>query len=63
VARPVDKEGNTMLDHGDEARFMEARNGDNLSTPFQCDLCHFRNVMGRDPEGGLPQDLRVLKLI
>jgi hypothetical protein len=26
-----------------------ARDGDHLLCPFQCDLCHFRNLKGRDP--------------
>ncbi len=44
-------------------RFVEARNGDNLITAFQCDTCHLRNLMGRDPESMLAQDLRVLKCL
>jgi hypothetical protein len=32
---------------GDERQFKEARNGDNIMTPFQCDLCHFRNIQQR----------------
>jgi hypothetical protein len=42
---------------------MEARDGDSLVTPFQCDHCHFVNVMGREPVEGLASDLRVLKCI
>ena len=26
-----------------------ARDGDHLLVPFQCDLCHFRNLTNRDP--------------
>jgi hypothetical protein len=33
----------------DENKFLAARNGDHLSCPFQCDLCHFRNLKDRDP--------------
>ena len=47
----------------DANRFLFARNGDNLVTPFQCDLCHFRNLMERDPVANLPQDIRLQKLI
>jgi hypothetical protein len=50
-------------DAKDEGRFMMARNGDNLVTPFQCDLCHFRNLLNRDPVDNLAQDIRLLKLI
>jgi hypothetical protein len=31
---------------------MEARAGDHLIAPFQCDLCHFRNVYHRNPMSG-----------
>jgi hypothetical protein len=30
-------------------RHLVGRDGDHLSTPFQCDLCIFRNLMGRNP--------------
>jgi hypothetical protein len=33
----------------DQDQFLRARNGDHLMCPFQCDLCHFRNLKGRDP--------------
>ena len=38
------------------ARFAEARPGDHLMTPFQCDLCHFRNIYRRNPTGGSPEE-------
>jgi hypothetical protein len=28
---------------------MEGRAGDQMMAPFQCPLCHFRNIMKRDP--------------
>jgi hypothetical protein len=37
-------------------RFKSGRNGDHLLCPFQCDLCHFRNIQGRDPVPGLVKD-------
>jgi hypothetical protein len=43
----------------DEVRFMEGRNGDHLLTPFQWDLCHFRNFRKRDPVENLAQDKRL----
>ena len=27
---------------------MIGRNGDHLLAPFQCETCHFRNLLGRD---------------
>jgi hypothetical protein len=37
-------------------RYKEARNGDNLITSFQCDLCCFHNLQLRDPIPGHQQD-------
>jgi hypothetical protein len=31
------------MEDEDPKRFKEARDGDHLMTPFQCDLCHFEN--------------------
>ena len=45
----------TMVDE-DPRRFKEARDGDHLVTPFQCDDCHFVNVKGRLPEEGNHRD-------
>ena len=36
-------------------RYKGARDGDHLMCPFQCDLCHFRNIQKRDP-GSDPRD-------
>jgi hypothetical protein len=33
----------------DSKRHNSARDGDHLVTPFQCDLCVFRNLQGRNP--------------
>jgi hypothetical protein len=46
---PEDDDGFVWLKKRDEKRFHTARNGDNLLTHFQCDLCVFRNVHKRDP--------------
>ena len=52
---PVAKLSNYEEDEGeikDERevnKFNFARKGDNYMCPFQCDLCHFRNVMRRNP--------------
>lgn len=49
-ATDEDKEGLHPLKEGEEHRFVEGWNGNHLmGIPFQCDLCHFRNLMGRDP--------------
>ena len=49
VRRLLDEDGEDLEDFTDQKRFCEARNGDHLMTPFQCDLCHFRNIYKRDP--------------
>jgi hypothetical protein len=63
IRAPVDDEGHDQTVEGDESRFRCARNGDHLMCPFQCDLCHFRNVQGRDPIPGLPKDKLLLQCI
>ena len=61
----LDDDGEEIVNPGDEKRFMEARAGDHLVTQFQCEVCHFRNIMGRDPmvdisdgDGELMSDFR-----
>jgi hypothetical protein len=60
---PLDDEGVDQTIVGDELRFLEARNGDNLMTPFQCDVCHFRNIQGRDPSRHVCEDNELLEYI
>jgi len=50
VRLPIDEGGNVMeIRRTDVDRFMYGRPGDHWMTTFQCDVCHFRNVQGRDP--------------
>ena len=46
-------------DEVEEKKFKHARNGNNFIVPFQCDLCHFRNIQGRNP-GIQPQQDKTL---
>ena len=58
-----DEEENEDLETGEklELRFRRGRNGDHvLGIPFECDLCHFRNVARRDPVDGNPKDEFIL---
>jgi hypothetical protein len=41
-----------LMPQGKEPRFTCARNGDHLMLTFQCELCHFRNIQGKDPMAG-----------
>jgi len=46
------------------SRYRCGRDGDHLmGVPFECDLCSFRNVSGRDPEFGNRKDLFTLTAI
>ncbi len=46
----------------DESRFQTAGPGDHLLILFQCELCHFRKLKGRDPNS-LNQDKDLLAYI
>jgi hypothetical protein len=52
-----------VLEEKDKMRYLEARDGDHLVTPFQCETCHFRNIMERDPQENLASDVRLVKLL
>jgi hypothetical protein len=62
VKAQVDEEGE-LLDSGESGRFMTARAGDHLMTPFRCELCHFRNIMGRDPVTGEYDDVELFEIM
>jgi hypothetical protein len=40
----------------DPMRYKEARDGDHMMCPFQCDVCHFVNIHGCEPRGDIHQD-------
>jgi hypothetical protein len=44
----LDDNGEELVDPSESSRFKEARAGNHLMTPFQCELCHFRNIMARN---------------
>jgi len=62
VAMPKEADGEVVIEEKDKMRFLAARDGDHLVTPFQCELCHFHNIMERDPQDNLASDVRLLKL-
>ena len=63
IKLPLDEEGDLQIDERDLDRFKTGRDGDHLITAFQCDLCHFRNIQGRDPREGNFQDESLLVFI
>lgn len=59
---PLDEEG-LPLPEEDEERYNHARRGDTLMVPFQCQLCHFRNLKGRNPSVTSDEDHRLLSFV
>ena len=55
--------GHAVARKVDQDRFMFARGGDHWVTRFQCDLCHFRNIQGRDPREESGIDSLLLRCI
>ena len=49
IIQPQDEEGFDLSWEEDKTRYLVARNGHHLMIPFQCELCHFRNLKGTDP--------------
>jgi hypothetical protein len=57
----VDEEGEILDHHVEKNRFNVGRAGDHLITPFQCELCHFRNIYTRNPSSRLSTDQEALE--
>jgi hypothetical protein len=49
IRLPKDEDGNVLVNEEEKTRFLRARVGDHVLCPFQCELCHFRNMQGRSP--------------
>ena len=49
MVKPQEQEGFYLTLESDKGRHMSARNGDHLMIPFQCELCHYRNLKKMDP--------------
>jgi hypothetical protein len=56
----VDEDGDLLEDSDDVERLIVARAGDHLMVPFQCEACHFRNVMRQDPVRSSSRDQEIL---
>ncbi len=61
IFEPNDEDGDAPLQANNTDRFLTARAGGHLLCPFQCDLCHFCNIQGRDPLATKPTDSRLLR--
>ena len=62
MVRPQEEEGFDLTLESDKGRHMSARNGDHLMIPFQCELCHYRNLKKMDPVGD-KEDVTLLRAI
>jgi hypothetical protein len=64
VRQVLEEDGTIVIQRlRDAGRFMKGRNGDHLVCPFQCDLCHFRNIHRRDPDLAVDQDVNTFVAI
>ena len=59
LTKPQEEEGFDLTQSEDKLRHLCARDGDHLLLPFQCDLCHFRNLTNRDP-GQAAEDVKLI---
>ena len=64
VQRTLDEEEDLETEEELSDRFQVGRAGDHLmGIPFKCDLCHFRNLNGRNPCDHSAKDRYTLVLI
>ena len=50
INQRVDDEGNLVVESNlDQERYIKGIDGSHLVTPFQCDLCIFRNLYKQNP--------------
>ena len=48
IIKPQEEDGFDWTLDSDRKRCLVVRDGDNMIVPFQCDLCHFCNLVKRD---------------
>ena len=63
LAEPENDAGLVWKKRNNEGRFVMARDGDMLVSPFQCDICWFRNLTLRSPKEDSMSDNRLLTFI
>jgi hypothetical protein len=63
IQKKVVDDGESLEEEDDDAWFKTARAGDHLLTPFQCNVCHFRNIMLRDPDLSSATNFKMLDFI
>lgn len=50
IVKLQEEEDFELTSEKNRERNLNAGNGDHLMVSFQCDLCHFRNLNGKDPQ-------------
>ena len=60
IRQKLDEDGELLVEEDEDERFKVARAGDHLMIPFQCELCHFRNILSRNPDRHDANDLEIL---
>lgn len=63
IRKVVDEDGQPLTVDGDGERYKCGRAGDHLMNPFQCSLCHFRNIQGRNPDLNFAPDRRFMAFV
>ncbi len=56
MRKTLDEDGAVIEREKEEDRFLVGRDGDHFMTPFQCELCQFRSIVGRSPRSGNKAD-------
>jgi hypothetical protein len=59
----LDEDGELLEGEDYDVRFKQARAGDHLMVPFQCELCHFCNIMKQNPEANIATDVEMLDIV
>jgi hypothetical protein len=63
IRKKLDEDGELLEEEDEDIQFKQGRAGDHLMVPFQCELCHFRNVMNRNPDQARGTDLEILDMM
>lgn len=62
VLKPQDEEGFDLSLDEDRSRHLDARDGDHLLVPFQCELCNYRNMKNMN-SGMSVEDINLLRFM
>jgi hypothetical protein len=60
IQQKVDKDGELLMEEDEDKRFKIARAGDHLMISYQCELCHFRDILLWNPDRHDPNNLEIL---